>query len=209
MAIDAVMFDFDGTLADSFGAITASVNDVRRRFGHPPLAEVTVKEYVGYGLTNLVERLVPGVDPAAAVAAYREHHTQVMITGTRLFPGVIQTLEGLHARTIPMAVCSNKSVHFTKQLVEGLGLGVYFAAVLGPEDVVAPKPHPAMLLEGAKRLKVSPERCVYVGDMIVDVQTAKAAGMPVWIVPFGVYEDTASVAPDRRLESFLEILALV
>jgi phosphoglycolate phosphatase len=209
MAIAAVMFDFDGTLADSFGAITASVNHTRARFGHPPLAEDTVKESVGFGLENLVERLVPGADPAAAAAVYREHHPGVMVSGTRLFPGVLTTLAGLTARGIPMAVCSNKSVHFTKRLVEGLGLGPYFAAVLGPEDVAAPKPHPAMLLEGAARLKVSPAACVYVGDMTVDVHAARAAGMPVWIVPFGLFDGGPAHAPDRRLSSFQEILAIV
>ncbi|CAN5132663.1 phosphoglycolate phosphatase [soil metagenome] len=211
MSIRAVMFDFDGTLADSFGAITASTNHVRGRFDLPPLTEAEVKHFVGFGLNNLLDRLVPGVDPAKAMALYRDHHPTVMLTETRLFPGVRVTLTALQARGIGMAVCSNKSVHFTKQLVEGMGLSPFFAAVLGPEDVSAPKPDPAMLLEGAKRLKVSTEVCAYVGDMIVDVETAKAAGIPVWIVPFGVLDrdGMAGAKPDRMLTTFEEILTLV
>jgi 2-phosphoglycolate phosphatase len=206
----ALMFDFDGTLADSFGAITASTNHVRGRYGLPPLAEADVKASVGFGLENLIERLVPGANPDEAVGHYRDHHPSVMISQTRLFDGVRTTLETLAARGVPMAVCSNKSVTFTRALVTGLGLDPIFAAVLGPEDVVAPKPHPAMLLEGARRLKVSANMCAYVGDMIVDIETARAAGMPVWRVPFGVFASgPADPQPDVDLTRFDQILDLM
>jgi phosphoglycolate phosphatase len=209
MPIRALLFDFDGTLADSFGAITASVNHVRAQFGHTAMTEAAVKDYVGYGLTNLVEKLVPDADPAQAVALYREHHPQVMLSGTRLFPGVETTLETLQNWGFALGVCSNKSVAFTRRLVEGLGLAARFGCVLGPEDTGAAKPDPSMLLEGCRRLKVSTNETVYIGDMTVDVQTARAAGMPVWLVPFGVHSLNDAGQPDRRLADFEEILQLV
>ncbi len=207
----ALLFDFDGTLADSFGAITASTNFVRDRFALPPLPEETVREYVGLGLQNLLERLAPGVDPAAAIELYREHHPSVMLSETRLFPGVLKTLATLQSQGRKLAVCSNKTVHFTKRLVEGMGLGQYFPVVLGPEDVLAPKPNPAMLLEACRRLEVSEKAAAYIGDMAIDVETAHAAGMPVWIMPGGAHGDQAAAKanPDHMLRDFAEILELV
>lgn len=211
MMIRALLFDFDGTLADSFPAITASTNHVRAHFGLSELSEATVREYVGLGLVNLVQRLVPGVDPAEAIAVYRPHYDTAMLSGTRLFDGVTETLTALHSQGRKLAVCSNKGVQFTKRLVTGLGLAEYFPVVLGPEDVAAPKPDPAMLLEALARLEVSKDEAIYVGDMAIDVHTARAAGMPAWIMPGGAHGDQSaeSAKPDRLLRDFKEILELI
>jgi phosphoglycolate phosphatase len=209
--IRAVLYDFDGTLADSFGAITASTNHVRQLHGFPILTEETVREYVGLGLPNLMQTLVPGVDIEQAVQEYRAHHGSVLQTGTKLLPGVLHTLQTLHQRGIPQAVCSNKRVEFTKQLVREMDLSQYFCEVIGPEDVGHPKPHPAMLLEAVNRLKISVSEAVYIGDMSIDVETAKAAKMQVWIVPDGAKGQYSAEAagPDRMLKTFTEILDLV
>jgi phosphoglycolate phosphatase len=208
MPIRAALFDFDGTLADSFAGITASTNHVRRRYGLPELPEAVVREYVGLGLPNLMETLVPNAPTADAVAAYREHHPSVMIAGTRLLPGVADTLAELHRRGIRQAVCSNKSVRFTRQLVDALGLASLFDAVLGPEDAGAHKPDPSMLLEAVRRLGIPKEETIYVGDMAVDVHTGRAAGIPVWLVPGGATgrESAADAGPDRILTGFPELL---
>jgi phosphoglycolate phosphatase len=213
MPIIAALFDFDGTLADSFAAITASTNHVRTSYGLPALPEAEVRKFVGYGLANLLADLVPGAPVEEAIARYREHHAGVMVSETRLMSGVAETIPELAHRGLRLAVCSNKRVEFTRELVRTLGLGDYFTCVLGPDDVgQRPKPDPAMLLEGLTRLKVSANDAVYVGDMIVDVQTAKAAGVPVWLVS---PDETGSSTPvedlgaDRVLRSFRELLTLL
>jgi phosphoglycolate phosphatase len=208
----AALFDFDGTLADSFAAITASTNHVRAAYGLVPLAEDAVRRYVGYGLSHLLRELVPDADPAAAVALYREHHRTVMAAGTRLMPGVGRTVPELARRGFRLAVCSNKRVEFTRQLVDDFGLAVHFGAILGPEDVEnRPKPDPVMLLEGCHRLGVSPAESIYVGDMAIDVHTARAAGIAVWLVPGGAMsvEAAATAGPDRVLSGFAELLDLL
>jgi 2-phosphoglycolate phosphatase len=210
----AVLFDFDGTLVDSFAAIAASTNHVRASYGLCPLAEAEVRRYVGYGLDNLMADLVPVAPVDEAVGRYREHHATVMFTQTRLMPGAAEALPELARRGLRLAVCSNKRVEFTRQLVGALGLGEYFTAVLGPDDVAGrAKPDPAMLLEGLTRLGVSASDSLYVGDMIVDVQTARAAGVPVWIISTDGTGEFAPVEgeprPDRVLRSLAELPALI
>jgi phosphoglycolate phosphatase len=208
----AALFDFDGTLADSFEAITASTNHVRRAHGLPPLPEDVVRRYVGYGLPHLLHELVPGADTTAAVALYREHHTTVMISGTRLMPGVEPTIPELARRGFRLGICSNKRVEFTRRLADALGLASHFGAILGPEDVAnRPKPDPVMLLECCDRLAVPPAEVVYVGDMAIDVQTARAAGITVWLVPGGAtgIESAAAAGPDRVLSGFADLLDLL
>ncbi|HEY3788849.1 MAG TPA: HAD-IA family hydrolase [Urbifossiella sp.] len=212
MPIRAVLFDFDGTLADSFGAITASTNHVRLSYGLTALPESEVRQAVGFGLEHLIQQLVPGADPAEALARYREHHPSVMFSGTRLLPGVSDTLAELHRRGLRLGVCSNKQGHFTKQLVEALGLGEMMQAVLGPNDVQGRhKPDPAMLFEALIRLGVAKEETIYVGDMAVDVHTGQAAGIPVWLVPGGAagLESAEAAGPDRVLSGFSELRELL
>lgn len=212
MPVRAVLFDFDGTLADSFAAITASTNHVRVTYGLPEMPESEVRGHVGYGLSQLLSVLVPNAPVDDAVACYRKHHQTVLLTHTKLMPGVAETIPELARRGFKMGVCSNKRVEFTRQLVAGLGLGSHFATVLGPDDVGdQPKPHPAMLLEGMARVAATPAETLYVGDMVVDVQTAKAAGVPVWLVLGGAHahEDTTAIAPDRVLNHFAELLELL
>jgi 2-phosphoglycolate phosphatase len=207
----AVLFDFDGTLADSYPAITASVNYVRAAHGLPPLAESQVRPHVGRGPVHLLQRTVPGGNVEADLARYRAHHPSVMIAGTHLFPGVAETLQALQHAGLLLAVCSNKPVAFTRGLLDHFGLMPVFAAVLGPEDVAHPKPAPDLLLAGLARLGVSAADALYVGDMEVDVATARGACVPVWVVPTGS-NDLATLQaakPDKVLEHFRNLLPLL
>ncbi len=209
--IRGVLFDFDGTLADSFAAIAASTNAVRASFDLPAMTEAAVRKYVGHGLENLLAELCPGCDTAVAVARYRAHHPSVMLAGTTLFPGVRETLALLNERGYPMGVCSNKSVSFTRGLIAALGLSDVLPVVLGPEDVGAPKPDPAMLAEGCRRLGVEISEGLYIGDMVVDVQAARNAGLPVWLVHVGLagIADPRDAQPDRILKDFAELAELL
>src|SRR5436305_14872684 len=94
----AILFDLDGTLIDSYPAITASVNHVRSLYGLPPLPEPEVRRHVGRGPAYLLEHTVPRGDVAANVAAYRDHHPSVFRGGTRLLPGAAEALRCLHQR---------------------------------------------------------------------------------------------------------------
>lgn len=207
----AVLFDFDGTLADSYPAITASVNHVRAGYGLPPLSEPEVRRNVGRAAGYLLEHTVPAGTLEANLAAYRSHHPSVLRSGTRLLPGAAEALKALHERGLLLGVCSNKPVVFTRQLVAYLGIASYLNVVLGPEDVPHPKPAPDMLRAALTRLNIGAEQALYIGDMTVDIQTARAAGVSVWVVPTGSdeIETLRRAYPDRLLRDLAELPELL
>ena len=205
----AALFDMDGTLVDSFDAIAASVNHVRGLHGLSPLPVDEVKRWVGRGAAFLLQHTAPG-DPDANVAAYRAHHPSVLHSGTRLLPGAGDLLRLLHGRGVRLGVCSNKPVDFARDLTRYLGVAPLLDVVLGPEDVARPKPAPDMLVEALRRLGVAAGEALYVGDMGVDVQTARGAGVTVWVVATGSEERDAleRAAPDRLCADLREVAAL-
>jgi 2-phosphoglycolate phosphatase len=207
----AVLFDFDGTLIDSYPAITASVNHVRKLHGLPALEEKAVRPHVGRGPANLLTQTLGREATPADVGAYKAHHPSVLRSGTTLLPGAAEVLAALQKRHIPLGLCSNKPVAFSRELLTNLGLANRFTIVLGPEDVPHPKPAPDMLLAALKRLGVSAEAALYVGDMTVDVETARAAGIAVWVVPTGSHDIDTLVrsGPDRVLRDLRELTALL
>ena len=138
----AVVFDCDGTLADSYDAITASVNHVRAANNLPAVTRDEVRKHVGRGLEKLLAGLLPGTDLDRNAALYRAHHGSVIAAHTRLLPGAREALEALKRTGRLLAVCSNKNVAFTRLLLDSLGIAEFFAVVLGPDDVPHPKPCP-------------------------------------------------------------------
>ena len=205
--LKAVLFDFDGTLADSYPAITASVNHVRGLHDLPPLDIDEVKRWVGRGAGALLARTVPAGDLEANCAAYRAHHPSVLHSGTRLLAGAVELLHLLHDRGLRLGLCSNKPVAFSRELVAYLKIAPLLEIVLGPEDVARPKPAPDMLLAALQRLGVAAAEALYVGDMSVDVETARGAGVKVWVVPTGSEERDAleRARPDRLFSNLAEM----
>ena len=210
-ALRAVVFDFDGTLADSYAAITASVNEVRSRRGLPPLTPEQVRPHVGRGLHHLLRNTSPGGKLAVDCEVYLQHHPSVLMSGTHLLPGAAATLKPLHEIGLKLAICSNKPRDFTLALVSGLGISGYISVVLGPDDVPNPKPAPDMLLAALQRLGVSADEALYIGDMTVDITTARAAGVRVWVVATGsdTPEALDRAGPDRRLSGLPDVLDLL
>ena len=207
----AVLFDLDGTMIDSFTAIAASVNHVRALYELPPLGVAEVTRHVGRGPALLLRDTVGQGDEAANVEAYRTHHPTVYREMTRLLPGAKEALHALKRQGRMTGICSNKPIAFTRDLVVYLGIAEFLDVILGPEDAGRHKPAPDMLLLAMQRLGTSPESTLYIGDMIVDIETGRAAGVPVWVTPTG--SDTLAAlqaaAPDRLLSGLEEVPGLL
>jgi phosphoglycolate phosphatase len=207
----AVLFDFDGTLADTYPGIAASVNHVRSFYDLPPLPEAEVRRFVGRGPAFLMAQTVPAGDVARNVARYKAHQPTVLKSGSRLFPGVAEVLTELCAVGLHLAVCSNKPRAFTVALLEHFRLADAITLVLGPEDVPRPKPAPDMLKKALRHLVVSGQEALYIGDMVVDIETARGAGTAVWVVPTGSNDrgTLEAAKPDRILDSLAELPVLL
>jgi phosphoglycolate phosphatase-like HAD superfamily hydrolase len=106
--IRAMLFDFDGTLADSYAAITASVNNVWAMHGLSPLEESGVRRHVGRGLEHLLKSTLPDIDLGPDSESYRSHHPTVMLRGTRLLPSAHEVLVAGKKAGLLVGVCSNK-----------------------------------------------------------------------------------------------------
>lgn len=208
-AFSTFLFDFDGTLADSFEAIANSVNHIRSLHGLPALPTADVTRFVGRGPYYLLEHTVPGADLEEAIAEYRRHHPTVMVALTRLLPGAAEAVKALHRFGKHVGLCSNKPRNFSFGLLQHFGIFDCFALILGPEDVKEPKPAPEMIEKAVARLGVEQSEVLYTGDMTVDIETGRAAGVHVWAVATGS-QDRATLEkarPDRVLAGLGEMVA--
>jgi phosphoglycolate phosphatase len=184
-----VLFDLDGTLADTAGDLGYALNlqRVRRKLEEIPLDRV--RPHASAGARGLL-RLGFGIDTEhpdyeQMRSEFLDLYAANLHRTTALFPGVAQTLSELERRSVRWGIVTNKPSRFTLPLVAALGLNGRSACVVCGDMVGAPKPHPAALLEAAARLAVTPESCVYVGDDERDVVAAHAAGMESVIALYG------------------------
>ena len=169
------IFDLDGTLVDSVDDLAASVNHALRVVRLPPRSLDEIRGFVGEGARRLLERAVaPRADLLEpALAAWWAHYEAHCLDRTRLYPGVAALLAGA-ARTL--AVHTNKPGALARKILDGLGLGSRFALVVGGDEA-ARKPDPAGVRLIQTRVGATPEETVFVGDSLVDLATARAAGV--------------------------------
>jgi len=182
MQFDAILFDLDGTLLDTLDDLAESCNSALRQLGCPEHPRQAYKYFIGDGVENLVRRALPQDRCDASTLArcaelMRVEYSQRWAEKTRPYPGIPELLDALAARRVPMAVLSNKPDQFARLCVERLLPQWRFEVVLGAGDSFPRKPDPAAALEIAERLRLPPEKILYLGDTNTDMQTAVAAGM--------------------------------
>jgi len=181
-----VIFDLDGTLADSLGDIASAMNRTLRAHGFPEHPVSAYRTFVGEGVRRLVARaLPPGTEAAQErfLAAYQADYAEHLLDQTRLFPGIARVLDVLAAAGVPVGVLSNKPDAPTRRMVDALCGRWSFRAVVGERPGVPRKPDPASALALADALAAPPDRVALVGDTGVDMLTARAASMrPVGVL---------------------------
>ena len=205
--IRGVIFDFDGTLIDSYEAIGESLNHVRSSFSLPPYPAEEIRPMVGHGLEQLIVRAVGADRVEDGVRLFREFYATVCERKTTILPQVKETLDTLDRRGYLMAIASNKPSYFARDILKALEFDHLFVEVLGPNDVQKPKPDPEMLEVIIMRIGLSPEEVVYVGDMPLDVEAGHRAGVAVYAVPTGSAsrDDLLQARPDRLLHRFTDL----
>jgi phosphoglycolate phosphatase len=192
----AVLFDFDGTFADTAPDLAGAVNAMRAQRGLQALAAETVRPYASMGARGLL-RIGFGMTPdhpdyIAMRDEFLERYARALCIHTRLFPGMAELLAELEARTIAWGIVTNKATRFTARLVQELRVAP--ACVVCGDSTPHLKPHPAPLLLAAEQLELAPAQCMYVGDDLRDIQAARAAGMRCIAVEYG-YHGTETPGP--------------
>ncbi len=187
-----ILFDLDGTLLSTLEDLTDAVNYTLRFYNCPERTIEEVRTFVGYGAENLIRYALPGKesDPtvAEALATYQAYYATHSRIKTRPYDGVLEALDAI-GKEFPIAIVSNKPDIATKPLCkEYFGAHIY---ALGESSSCPRKPAPDMVYQGMAAIGV--DKCIYVGDSEVDVQTAKNAGVPCLSVLWG-FRDKACLA---------------
>lgn len=185
----AVVFDLDGTLADTVGDMTVALNRTLSEFGLPPHAEDAVRGMVGNGLAKLLERgfarhdaVLEGKAREQAYDRLLEHYAARPCERSRLYPGAREMLAALDRAGVASAILTNKHEPIARDVVRGLGVESYFTAVRGANSGFPRKPDPAQLLDLVTGLGVRPENTIMVGDSETDLKTARAAGLKATVL---------------------------
>ena len=178
----ALLFDLDGTLADTLEDICATANAVREGFGLPSAPLDVARTWVGHGARWLLEQALDPLAPDGATVdlayeRYCEHH-EIQCTGSaRPYPGVVERLETWHRAEVPMAVVTNKPARFAERVLDHLGLARLLPVVIAGDTLAVRKPHPEPVLEALRRLGATTAGAWMIGDSEPDIRSGKAAGI--------------------------------
>ncbi|HMO49426.1 MAG TPA: phosphoglycolate phosphatase [Rubrivivax sp.] len=187
--VRAVLFDLDGTLVDSAPDLAGAANDLRQAHGLPPLPFGQLRPMVGSGARGMLDAafgVVPG-DPRfdALRSDFLARYEARMLRETRVFATIVPVLQALQRQGLRWGIVTNKIARFSVPVVEGLGLRAHCAVLVSGDTTAFAKPHPQPLLEAARQLALAPERCIYVGDDLRDVQAGRGARMPALAAAWG------------------------
>jgi len=185
----AVLFDFDGTLADTAPDLAAAVNRMRAQHGKEPLPLERLRPFASAGARGLVHAAF-GVKPEdpeykALRESFLDFYAERVCKETTLFPGIAELLGELRSRDIRWGVVTNKATRFTEQIL--LSLQLRPDCVACGDTTAHLKPHPASLLHAAEQLNLPPASCYYLGDDLRDMKAAHAAGMHAIAVEWGYH----------------------
>lgn len=219
LPVKAVMVDLDGTMLDTVADLAAAVNLMLAKLGRSSLDEALVRNFVGKGIPNLVQRSLAGnlqgeVDAALferALPVYLDCYESVNGQHTLLYPGVRDGLDAFKRAGFPLVCVTNKSARFTLPLLRQMQLADYFVLVVAGDTLPKKKPDPLPLTHACKELGIAPRDMLMIGDSLNDTIAARAAGCPVFCVPYGYNEglDVRQLDVDAIVETLVEAATLI
>ena len=211
----AVVFDLDGTLADTTPDIAAAINRTLERRGLGPLDDEAIRHFTGFGPDELVRRSFAAAgaeldadDVREQTRRYLDTYAERPVERSAVHGDAVETLAALAARGAALGVCTNKTTELSWTVLRGLGLAEHIGAVVGADAVAHRKPDPRHLEAVLDALDASAEDAVYVGDNVVDIRTAEAAGVRCAIVNWGTAP--AGEQPTwARIDRFNDLVGLL
>ncbi|MEQ1592102.1 MAG: phosphoglycolate phosphatase [Thiobacillaceae bacterium] len=201
LSIKAVVIDLDGTLLNTAPDLAHAAELMMADLGLPCPSLETIQTYIGNGVSRLVKRVLTGemeTEPDAvlferAIAAYQQHYGEHVSLYSRPYEGVVAGLDAFKAMGVHVACITNKAAQFTHPLLKDTGLFDYFELILSGDSLPTRKPDPLPLRHACEQFGVAPSELLLIGDSLNDTQAARAAGCPVFCVPYG-YNRGRSVA---------------
>jgi len=194
--IQVIMIDLDGTLLDTAPDLALAANLMLKELGMPEQSTDTIRSYIGKGIQKLVKRTLTGQldgEPdtelfAKALPIYEKHYAKHLSDNTRPYPGVVEGIKSFQQAGFRLACITNKAEAFTIPLLRATGLYDYFGIVLSGDSLPKRKPDPMPLTHICKYFKVPTQQALLIGDSLNDAIAARAAGCPVFCVPYGYNE---------------------
>ena len=192
ISISAIVIDLDGTLLHSAPELAEAANRMLREMDYPLVSQELLASYIGNGIGWLVKRALTGEMHATPDAALYEHalpifekHYTGLLLESKPYDGVIEGLEAMLVAGFRLGCVTNKAERFTGPLLEGSGLARYFEIVVSGDTLPEKKPHPLPLLHAAEFFGIPAGELLMIGDSLNDTLAARAAGCPVFCVPYG------------------------
>lgn len=211
---DLIIFDLDGTLVDSSGDIAHAVNRTLREMGFPEMTVSGIKANVGWGVRSLLEKVMPGesaerIDEARRI--FLKYYSENLVSETRFYPGVEDTVRHFHASGKRLAVATNKQLVLTERILDELGLKSYFSVLVGGDSVPNKKPHPEPLFFIMKSLGAESADTVFVGDSAIDCESGASAGVFTIGAAYGFRgkEELEKAGCGMIIESFSELETII
>lgn len=204
-----IIYDLDGTLVDTREDIARSANHMLSQMELPAIPKEEVARYVGRGLFQLIQSCLKTEDPKKiekGAKIYRSFYAEHMLDYSALYPGAREILEYFKGRK--QGVLTNKPNPFSENLLKALGVGSYFDMIVAGDSEYPKKPSPAAVHAMMHRWQVSPAQTLFVGDSLVDIETARNAGVEIAVVSHGFSsrKELQSASPEILVSGFPELL---
>ena len=219
LSASALLFDLDGTLADTAPDLTPALNRVLSTLDCPEVTLENTRNWIGNGMRCLLERALAGEGEKNAspefvdqgVALFEPFYAEAVWADSVCYPGVVDGLAKLKRMGYKMGCVTNKPRSCTGALLEHSGLVDFFQVVVAGDDLGETKPAPAPLLYAADQLYVSPQDCVVIGDSRNDVDAARAAGMAILLVTWGYHQglELSAMGATQLVSQFNQIFHVV
>ena len=213
MPSKAVLFDFDGTFADTAVDLSRALNRLRTARGLAELPLATLRPHASSGARGLIGAglgILPEHPEFKVLRdTFLDHYAAAICVDTRLFPGMDELLAAIEARGLRWGIVTNKSTSLTRLIEKALALEARAACVVCGDTTPHLKPNPASLLHAARELALAPQECIYLGDDLRDIQAARAAGMRSVAVEWGYGEGLAAWHADAIIARPMDLIPVL
>lgn len=193
--VRAVLFDLDGTLLHTSPDLVAAADAALAECGLAPIDSALIESFVGRGVDELVRRCLRHLERAdhgagfeQLLAAYMRHYEVCNGAHASLYSGVLTGLDAMRSMGLALGVCTNKPTRFTQPLLDRYNMTKYFSVIVCGDTTARKKPAPDMIEYAANHWQASVSSLLMIGDSGNDTAAARAAGCPVWVVPYGYNE---------------------